>query len=1190
MKRYFIICLLFINYIAISEAKVYEQKLYHTPNKDSNDVSVIMSSIEIIENKALLIFDIDAKTKGDYYLSAWILGGEIEDTTQETLISYNVMVNNRAYSQRFNASKNSWHNACLTNKNKEPLTIFLEKGKNQIIFSTYLPQIPQIEKIVLTQSLDKLNISESAFISFIEEIKLKEKTSLKESEYSIYKHTRPTDKTAAPFDYYFREGVNFKYTTYKTVYHRAGEMLNVRVWGGDSPPFIVDIFSASTPDLYSWSKQSDDFDNEVIQNIIVPVSDLYYIKLRTLSENTEALVSLRVNGVRYNNSPVTLTELRQAHFSSGEYNYFTCHLLGDSRIWIEDNTHKIKGFNDDYTNENGDFYWGLASRVKKGFLNGVSSVHVSSYSSSNPSGICDIYYKCKNSMISYSHAKFPLLKHNDAVKSAAQTSAYNCISWSVGVHTSKYWPPTDYFQPWYNPSHTDLEKFDSFYQYHGYTRTDATPHNSSIALWFNPIFFGKPEYTHASVRKPANNHPHGFDWESKEGNRERFFHPRNALYNRAEYGYGFISQYYKIINEQNSLAESKFSTPVFEESLVPDKYELTDAELDFINKMVSKIEPSQHKEFEKLYSQWSETWKNPILETYSNPRVFANSDEYNTLLRFCKKTGINSWGLLFLKYIEGDYYAHNTFEDLTLSQYNFCVEQIRNDNITKVNDVDGLLLFSSELQWIKYIKLVINEMRNDKKTIAKKTMNMQHHQDNLFAAANDALLRLNNSQYIFSKTNTSTTLLKSDNTGYYPYLKLDSIVDFQFTSNLDSIRHAKIEYKHISQGIWNEKGFHYNNLENKWEESFWLKEFEANTQGQITRQTHYEFNNYYNKWEGWWRKEYDFDSLGNKTKEASYIWDLDDNIWHKDKKSEFVFDESKEIAVYGYIGENESDTWQFYYKKETEYNENGNVEINETWDSSVYWNPFRKQKETNSFDSFGALHSSVRLFWSEELNEWLNNWKYEYLYNDYENSSVRIRYDWDSAASTWINASKSETKQNESNLITMEASYMWNNTSKAWDGIGSKTIVLQYDSFGNRLLYEIYHWEALTNSWVPVYRYSNVFANNNKLWQTDFFEWNEQNSEWIKNKVRFYYYFDTNLRIKKYSDEYIVLYPNPVGNELNFEGLESGRVIVFDLLGKIHLDVSNARNSINISHLPHGSYKIKIIENNRASTKGIIKR
>ncbi len=141
----------------------------------------------------------------------------------------------------------------------------------------------------------------------------------------------------------------------------------------------------------------------------------------------------------------------------------------------------------------------------------------------------------------YDFDDLPYLKEDDALLSDTSHAAdeyppykdYNCWAWSGGITNycvePHNWGPWVSGEPW-EVDEGDLKSFDNYYlnredggakgsapRYAGawnYVRTDINDPDVTIDLWkwnFNDVI------SHASVRKPGNGYPHGYDWESKMG-------------------------------------------------------------------------------------------------------------------------------------------------------------------------------------------------------------------------------------------------------------------------------------------------------------------------------------------------------------------------------------------------------------------------------------------------------------------------------------------------------------------------------------------------------------------------------------------------------------------------------------------------------------------------------------------------
>ncbi|MEJ6675408.1 MAG: T9SS type A sorting domain-containing protein, partial [Polaribacter sp.] len=68
----------------------------------------------------------------------------------------------------------------------------------------------------------------------------------------------------------------------------------------------------------------------------------------------------------------------------------------------------------------------------------------------------------------------------------------------------------------------------------------------------------------------------------------------------------------------------------------------------------------------------------------------------------------------------------------------------------------------------------------------------------------------------------------------------------------------------------------------------------------------------------------------------------------------------------------------------------------------------------------------------------------------------------------------------------------------------------------------------------------------------------------------------------------IIIYPNPVKNILTIDGLVVQDVVIYSVLGKEVLKISN-QNRVNVSSLSKGVYFIKVSDGINASTKKFIK-
>lgn len=161
-----------------------------------------------------------------------------------------------------------------------------------------------------------------------------------------------------------------------------------------------------------------------------------------------------------------------------------------------------------------------------------------------------------------------------------------------------------------------------------YTADGADATNGVIAMWAKP----NGEITHGSIRKPGNNHAHGYDWESKPGGLARTFHPRDALAGNI---YGNIVKYYRI-DEGSSLAAKQALT--FEESLAQGLTVVEPVELSNSERTLIKAHQATFKDGTKTISALYNNWINKITsgkyQAISNPYKLIDNPEGLALLKY----------------------------------------------------------------------------------------------------------------------------------------------------------------------------------------------------------------------------------------------------------------------------------------------------------------------------------------------------------------------------------------------------------------------------------------------------------------------------------------------------------------------------------------------------------------------------
>ena len=729
MTVYFLMLSLFSFTQEIAEKQFFDK------NKDlGGDVIIKKSSVKIDGDITYRIFQIESPEEGNYYFNAWLMAAK---SNNGSFIDYDIEINGTKVNGKFKPEKSNWQNIELKDTELRAKEVKLHNGINTIAFIAKAPEIPEVEFIRLSTEKVKADISDKNYKEYIEQIK----DEIKERE----KNPKPKKDSLTLMlksgvvlpnpegNYYQHIGLNFRYTTYKIYAFNSGQQVFFSTYASDNYEHVLEVFNSSNAENYSWVTKSNSSGLASL-NINIPSSGIYYVRVRAYRQETQGLVNLNVNGQYYfANCAVSGSGFRHAHNTQfTTYNYFTCKLTGDSRIWIEDDSGtpgKIRAHNDDYYGS-GDFYWGLASRVKKRFLFlEIGAALISSYSSYNPIGTCDLYMKCQNSNVAGSWNN---LKPDDAIQSAnTNNDKYNCASWGGGrVDLGKYFwashPPTSnnlsnnwYVEPYKYPYFYSGEvafwlSWDNFFgnnppRFGGapsYTKTDANSSNAEVAMFGTSPYYD--DYQHIAATKPANDQPHGYDWESKPGGNMRTFHPRDAIGGSL---YGTIQTYYK----RTSSLKSTYS---LEQSValgltVLPYINLSQEESNRNENLKKGLSAIDKSDFDERFSALIAKSQTPELIIHSNPYFLYQTQEFISLLKFCNEKGETLWPILFEEVFDSKDDVSNELAAIIVNEitpsYGYLMEQVKDKWTKNCYTPEGAYIAPSPMNNTKnYIKKLLS--------------------------------------------------------------------------------------------------------------------------------------------------------------------------------------------------------------------------------------------------------------------------------------------------------------------------------------------------------------------------------------------------------------------------------------------------------------------------------------------------
>jgi hypothetical protein len=261
-----------------------------------------------------------------------------------------------------------------------------------------------------------------------------------------------------------------------------------------------------------------------------------------------------------------------------------------------------------------------------------------------------------------------------------------------------------------------LQCFDNFYgnnpvRYPGawnYTRTSATAGNSIVDLWKTAT-----AYTHASVRKPGNNHPHGYDWESKPGSTWRTLHPRHAL-SMATW-YGFVNDYYRSTGTyaRSSNATEHFATDadaVKAGLAIFDVAVLTREAQEKLERFVNKIDPAFIRQFEEAYSAWDKT--KAANASQSDPAMYCKNKEHEVIAALGKKNPFACLVLVMNKFVNAnDHLMGELLLILTKEKYDRLLDEVKTERLAKPHDEQGRYkVHGDHDNGVLYIEKILKEL------------------------------------------------------------------------------------------------------------------------------------------------------------------------------------------------------------------------------------------------------------------------------------------------------------------------------------------------------------------------------------------------------------------------------------------------------------------------------------------------
>lgn len=711
--------LMFLSSFGIKAQKIDERPLPFKVGECSTKNTYLIAK----DDKSLKVFEIEVPQDGNYFLEALLLVSKGS--------KYSVQVDEKPLplAGAMGRDVQSWQFVSLEDVSGSPYPITLIKGLHTITFSTSKPFVPLVDVIALSRTQGESLLNRQPVIDYL--------TKLQQSKlpdnYNVEKRSSKSNRRvqANPEGQYeYNLGHTYNSTAIFQHWFDGGTPYNVNTKNTNTDPVLY-IFYSSDPSQGSWSDDDSGGGYNSSITFTPSVSGYYTILVKTYGYSQAGTAdlyfntSLGMSGIPVNGNWRTISP------KNGEVNFFTSHASGSPHLLVtHSETSPILGYNSFY------YPWyqysGYSqsySRVRGNFSGQVEKALPISGSIYNPSGVCDLYMNCEmvptNSYIFTSNG-YPDLNADDAIKTANSTNTYNCYAWAAGISPNGNVPPGTYSWSYppneviagYPANDTPLGSMDDFLgnnppRYAGawtYTRSGADANNATIALWAT-----SSEYTHLSIRKPGNDHPHGYDWESKMSGDERMMHPKNAI---AGNQLGQIVAYYRIVPPPLRLSAENSRTGAeagisLEESLeqglsVMEEQQWKKAELELLQKLTDAIAPSLQEEFASLYQSWVAQVKTPVIRSTTDQQSHRKLKEYAGLKNWLNNYGSAVYPLLINQFFKEPVYAIEAILGLTMEAYRPQWKEVGEENRTKLYDERGRYLVRSQsTNCARYIQKIL---------------------------------------------------------------------------------------------------------------------------------------------------------------------------------------------------------------------------------------------------------------------------------------------------------------------------------------------------------------------------------------------------------------------------------------------------------------------------------------------------
>jgi len=346
-------------------------------------------------------------------------------------------------------------------------------------------------------------------------------------------------------------------------------------------------------------------------------------------------------------------------------------------------------------------------------------------------------------------------------------------------------------------------------------------------------------------------------------------------------------------------------------------------------------------------------------------------------------------------------------------------------------------------------------------------------------------------------------------------------------------------------------------------------------------------NNESNEWVYFDKHEYIFDNNGFQTQDIKHQWNTTSNSWEFTEKNEFTYNLNGDLSLNMYYEWNSTTgDWENYSKMEYYYDTNLNLILTYSyyWNSNV--NDWEKDlKDEFTYDTSNNLIKEIFSFGSDSL--WYLVYKYEYAYDDNNNQTSKSKSEWDLMYNFWWGMYKYEFSFDANNVLATKIMSYAEYLTEDWE-VYSKN-VFGYNA-NNNLTSDIFYLfdYNTTNDWEISAKNEYRYDVDNNQTVDSYYDWDNDINTWVLQNRCYYNINNTILTIAENNTDTILIYPNPVRNTLNLNGLpDNAKVSIYNTEGKLLLE--GIERSFSVGQLTKGTYVVRILSTNNISSYKFIK-